>query len=90
MKFSVGDKVVRNPATWVPNELDAWGRGRGVGVVIEPPLHTEDSAVDVRWPCGRCFEEVAGLLPAPDADDQDSPPAHLVAPMPDRSPGRGP
>jgi hypothetical protein len=71
VKFSVGDKVVRNPATWVPSDLDAWGRGHGVGVVIEPPLHLGDSGVDVRWPCGRCFEDVAGLLPAPAAADED-------------------
>jgi len=65
MKFKIGDRVVRNPATWKPNELDAWGRGQGVGIVIEPPFHLGDTAVDVRWTCGRCFEEVAGLLPAP-------------------------
>ena len=70
MKFAIGDRVVRNPATWKPNEFDQWGRGRGVGVVIEPPFHMDDSVVDVRWPCGRCLEEVAGLLPAPQADDR--------------------
>lgn len=78
MKFAIGDRVVRNPATWKPNEFDQWGRGRGVGVVIAPPFHMDDSVVDVRWPCGRCLEEVAGLLPAqadehaPEADVADS------------------
>jgi hypothetical protein len=71
MKFKVGDRVVRNPATWKANEFDVWGRGRGVGVVIEPPFQLGDSAVDVRWICGRCFEEVDGLLPAPAQEGED-------------------
>jgi hypothetical protein len=80
MKFAIGDRVVRNPATWKPNEFDQWGRGRGVGVVIEPPFHMDDSVVDVRWPCGRCLEEVAGLLPAPQADER-APEADTADPM---------
>jgi hypothetical protein len=71
--FRVGDRVVRNPATWVPNDFDAWGRGQGVGVVVEPPFAVEDlGEADVRWPGGRCFEAVAGLLPAP-ADQEAEP-----------------
>jgi hypothetical protein len=64
--FRVGDRVIKNPATWIPNDFDAWGRGQGVGVVVEPPFAVEDlSEVDVCWPNGRCFEAIAGLLRAP-------------------------
>ena len=64
-KFKVGDLVVRNPDTWQPSEFDAWGRGQGVGVVLEPPFELRPRDVDVRWPKGRCFEPIDGLLPAP-------------------------
>ena len=80
MKFAIGDRVVRNPATWTPNEFDPWGRGRGVGVVIAPPFHMDDSVVDVRWPCGRCLEEVVGLLPAPQPDEH-APEVDVVDPV---------
>lgn len=64
-QFVAGDRVIRNPATWKPNDFDAWGRGIGVGVVVEPPFAVDDlGVVDVRWPSGRCFESVDGLLPA--------------------------
>lgn len=63
--FRIGDKVVKNPSTWKPNDFDAWGRGVGVGVVVEPPFLLDDTDVDVRWPGGRCFESVEELLPAP-------------------------
>lgn len=62
--FEVGDRVVRNPATWLPNAFDSWGRGVGVGVVVEPPFPLGPDEVDVRWPGGRCFESVGQLLPA--------------------------
>jgi hypothetical protein len=64
-RFQVGDRVVKNPATWRPNDFDAWGRGQGVGLVVEPPFALDPSEVDVRWPAGRCFEFEAQLLPAP-------------------------
>ncbi len=67
--FQVGDRVVRNPATWEENAFDAWGRGQGVGLVVEPPFALEPGEVDVRWPAGRCFEKCAQLLPAPTATD---------------------
>jgi hypothetical protein len=64
--FQPGDRVVKNPDTWEPNALDAWGRGEGVGVVVDPPFEVDDlKLIDVRWPAGRCFEPLAGLLPAP-------------------------
>jgi hypothetical protein len=59
--FHPGDRVVKNPATWVANEFDGWGRGVGVGVVVEGPFEV-DGEVDVRWPAGRCFERVEGLV----------------------------
>jgi hypothetical protein len=65
MTFQVGDRVVRNPATWEPNDFDSWGRGVGVGLVVEPPFPLGPDEVDVRWPGGRCFEWVEQLLPAP-------------------------
>jgi hypothetical protein len=70
MRFQIGDKVIKNPATWQPNEFDSWGRGEGVGVVVEPPFTLEDlDAVDVQWQGGRCFESIDGLLPALIATD---------------------
>ena len=65
MTFKIGDRVIKNPQTWKPNDFDSWGRGIGVGEVVEPPHEPGDSEVDVRWPGGRCFEDVAGLMHAP-------------------------
>jgi hypothetical protein len=66
VRFQIGDRVIKNPKTWQPNDFDYWGRGEGVGVVVEPPVPLEDlDSVDVRWPSGRCFELEIGLLPAP-------------------------
>lgn len=59
--FQVGDRVVKNEATWVASDFDAWGRGIGVGVVVEGPFEV-DGEVDVRWPGGRCFERIDGLV----------------------------
>jgi hypothetical protein len=64
MKYKVGDFVKKNPEHWVKNDFDSWGRGIGIGVVVEPPFAMEDDEVDVRWPGGRCFENTGQLLPA--------------------------
>lgn len=63
MIFKIGDKVVKNPATWVVNDFDNWGRGVGVGEVVDPEFIMEPTEVDVRWPAGRCFEDASSLLP---------------------------
>jgi hypothetical protein len=60
-KLKVGDKVVKNPETWIDNDFDSWGRGEGVGIVVESPFELEDDEVDVRWPNGRCFEMIAQI-----------------------------
>lgn len=54
--FKIGDKVIKNENTWEPNDFDSWGRGIGIGIVVEPPFEMEEEAVDVRWDGGRCFE----------------------------------
>lgn len=64
MEFRVGEYVKKNPETWQPNEFDSWGRGVGVGQIVEPPFEMVNGQVDVRWPGGRCFENVLELLPA--------------------------
>jgi hypothetical protein len=66
-KFVPGDRVIKNDATWIPNDFDSWGRGIGVGVVVQAPFRLDDlGQVDVRWPAGRCFENVNELLSAAD------------------------
>lgn len=60
--MKVGDKVIKNPDTWVPNDFDNWDRGIGVGIIVEPPFELDEGQVDVRWPTGRCFEETKQLL----------------------------
>ena len=62
--YQVGDYVVKNPSNWVANDFDSWGRGIGIGRVVESPFDLQDNEVDVRWPAGRCFEYVEQLLPA--------------------------
>lgn len=54
--MKVGDKVVKNEETWVENDFDSWGRGVGIGEVVEAPFDLENDSVDVRWEGGRCFE----------------------------------
>lgn len=60
--MNIGTKVVKNPETWVVNDFDSWGRGEGIGEVVEPPFELDEGTVDVRWPNGRCFENTKELL----------------------------
>lgn len=60
--MNIGDKVIKNEKTWIPNDFDGWGRGIGVGILVEPPFELPDEEVDVRWPAGRCFEFVEQLI----------------------------
>lgn len=62
--FQIGAYVQKNPETWVANDFDSWDRGQGVGQIVQPPHLLPPGEVDVRWPSGRCFEEVFQLLPA--------------------------
>ena len=51
------------------SDFDGWGRGQGVGIIVQAPYDVSDvNMVDVRWPGGRCFEAVDQLLPAPPED----------------------
>ncbi len=63
-RFVVGDRVVAS-AAWEPNDFDGWGRGVGVGEVVETCREAGDvvpsDRVDVRWPAGRCYEDVSQL-----------------------------
>ncbi len=60
--LEVGDKVVKNPETWIPSEFDAWGAGEGVGIIVEVNrVPGEDTLVDVRWPNGRAYQRPVEL-----------------------------
>jgi len=62
-ELEIGDRVVKNNDTWIPNDFDSWGRGEGVGIVVEPPHPIDDdNDVDVKWPRGRCFEKINQLI----------------------------
>lgn len=63
MNFKVGDYVKKDPDKWIVNDFDSWGRGIGIGQVVEPPFPMEDDEVDIRWSGGRCFESTEQLLP---------------------------
>ena len=71
-RFGVGAYVQKNSETWVANDFDSWGRGQGIGQVVEPPFDLPVGEVDVRWPAGRCFEATMQLIPASPPDDHDA------------------
>ena len=60
--FKVGDKVIKNEETWEPNDLDNWGRGIGIGIIVEPPFEMDNGEVDVKWSNGKCFEFTNQLI----------------------------
>ena len=51
--FKIGDNVVKNKDFWVTNDFDQWGRGNGIGIIIE----VFDTHLDIRWPAGKCYED---------------------------------
>ena len=59
VKFEIGDSVSKNALTWIPNEFDSWGRGVGIGKVVEV---IEEDLVDIRWPGGRCYENTSQII----------------------------
>lgn len=67
-KYNIGNLVKKNPDNWIVNDFDRWGRGLGIGEVVEPPFTLNENEVDVVWPAGRCFESIDQLLPASDED----------------------
>jgi len=73
-KYNIGDYVKKNPEAWEANDFDSWGRGIGIGQIVEPPFQMQGNEVDVRWPSGRCFEFTDQLLPSnkKEADDINS------------------
>ena len=61
--MKVGNKVVKNDENWEPNDFDSWGRGIGIGEIVEPPFELKPGEYDVRWPAGRCFENADQIKP---------------------------
>ena len=58
-KIKIGDSVVKNESTWVPNDFDSWGRGVGIGKVVDV---LDDECIDVRWDGGRCYESINSII----------------------------
>jgi len=56
--FRINDKVIKNPIKWISNDFDQWGRGIGIGIVLET---SDDGIIDVRWPAGVCYESIEQL-----------------------------
>lgn len=48
--MEIGDKVVKCKEDWEPNDFDSWGRGIGVGVIVEPSFELSELEFDVRCP----------------------------------------
>ena len=46
--MKVGDKVIKNTDNWIINDFDSWGRGDGIGIVVEQPFNCDDDEIDVR------------------------------------------
>lgn len=60
--YKAGDKVIKNPTNWEPNEFDGWGRGVGVGEVVEVIDDGDGPFLDVRWPNGKCWEKLNQVM----------------------------
>ncbi len=56
MKLAIGDRVRRRPVNWERDERDDFGRGLGVGVVVEPGEALPEGEVYVEWPRGWTVE----------------------------------
>lgn len=64
--FKVYDLVIKNEDTWIPTDVDTFGRGVGMGIICEPLNPLPEDQVDVIWMGGgRCTEAVVQLKPAP-------------------------
>ena len=61
MSLPVGTRVKKRQSEWLANDFDDWGRGEGIGIVVEAPIEMVAGEVDVQWPNGRCFENVRWL-----------------------------
>jgi thioredoxin reductase len=60
-KLNIGDKVIKNDETWVKNHFDTWGRGVGVGIVVEPPFELNDDDIVISWGGEKCFDYISQL-----------------------------
>lgn len=60
--MKIGDKVIKNPQTWVASEFDVWGSGEGVGEIIGFDGPVDDLFIDVRWEGGCSFHMPEELL----------------------------
>ena len=60
-EFKIGDKVIKNLNTWIINEFDGWGRGLSEGIIVDV-FKDSEQYVDVRWPAGRCYENLRELI----------------------------
>ena len=65
--MAIGDKVVKDPAGWVPSDFDRWSAGIGVGEIVALSKNKNGviDGVDVRWPTGRAWQLPQELSPAP-------------------------
>jgi hypothetical protein len=55
--YNLGERVVKNEKNWIVNDFDGWGRGEGIGIVVDV-MPDWGEGVDVRWDNGRCYERL--------------------------------
>lgn len=63
--FEVGLEVVKDEELWRVNDFDGWGRGEGVGIILQ--VLDQGELLEVRWPGGCCYEDPIQLK-RPDLD----------------------